>query len=388
MNDVYVGLFIVAAYTLFAPLWLGRWRRAWAFWLVLPVIGLLLGLALASKWIGLYAIAAMAVLILGRSALGRIVLILGLVAGTTVLGYMALAVPKEAVTSGGNFVFVALMIALTLAAVLVTVLRPIAWSTEEIRLGDRRAGRPGHRPLPVGGAAGSGIVRVRRGPGEGHPDRGLAGPDPGLGRGLADPPFRRGLGPRTLRRDARAGRPDPAHRAGRTAARGLAPTGGAVRPADRLGRHLLRRHPGRRLRAVVPAVDRARQPADQRLAAGTHRPDPARPDDVDVRLPQRPAGHPRRVVALLGLAVRPQAGLVLPGLVRQRHGRRRVRRREPRRLVDLDPGDGLRRLAGVQAAEPRPRPRLRGVRLPVDALGAGSTGPPSSTTTTPPCRSS
>ena len=134
MNDVYVGLFIVAAYTLFAPLWLGRWRRAWAFWLVLPAIGLLLGLALASKWIALYAIAAMAVLILGRSALGRIVLILGLVAGTTVLGYMALAVPKEAVTSGGNFVFVGLMIAITLAAVLVTVLRPIAWSTEEVRL--------------------------------------------------------------------------------------------------------------------------------------------------------------------------------------------------------------------------------------------------------------
>ncbi len=134
MNDVYVGLFIVAAYTLFAPLWLGRWRRPWAFWVVLPLIGLLLGLALASKWVGLYAIAAMAVLILGRSALGRILLILGLVAGTTVLGYMALAVSKDAVTSGGNYVFVGLMIALTLAAVLVAVLRPIAWSTEEIRL--------------------------------------------------------------------------------------------------------------------------------------------------------------------------------------------------------------------------------------------------------------
>ena len=32
-------------------------------------------------------------LILGRSALGRIVLILGLVLGTTVLGYMAMVVP-------------------------------------------------------------------------------------------------------------------------------------------------------------------------------------------------------------------------------------------------------------------------------------------------------
>ena len=51
MNDVYVGLFIVAAYTLFAPLWTGRWRSPWAFWVVLPLVGLLLGLALASKWV-------------------------------------------------------------------------------------------------------------------------------------------------------------------------------------------------------------------------------------------------------------------------------------------------------------------------------------------------
>ncbi len=133
MNDVYVGLFIVAAYTLFAPLWTGRWRRSWAFWLVLPMVGVLLGLALASKWIGLYAIAGIAVLILGRSALGRIVLILGLILGTTVLGLMAMAVPNGA-TSDGNLMFVALMIALTLGAVLVTVLHPIAWSTEETRL--------------------------------------------------------------------------------------------------------------------------------------------------------------------------------------------------------------------------------------------------------------
>jgi 4-amino-4-deoxy-L-arabinose transferase-like glycosyltransferase len=133
MNDVYVGLFIMAAYTLFAPLWTGRWRRPWAFWLVLPMVGILLGLALASKWIGLYAIAGMAVLILGRSALGRMVLILGLILGTTVLGLMAMSVPSGA-TSNGNLFFVGLMIALTLGAVLVTVLHPIAWSTEETRL--------------------------------------------------------------------------------------------------------------------------------------------------------------------------------------------------------------------------------------------------------------
>lgn len=134
MNDVYVGLFIVAAYALFAPLWLGRWSRPWAFWVVLPMVGVLLGLALASKWVALYAMAGIAILILGRSALGRILLVLGLILASAILGYMAMAVPKEAVTSGGNLAFVTMMIAITLAAVLITVLHPIAWSTEEVRL--------------------------------------------------------------------------------------------------------------------------------------------------------------------------------------------------------------------------------------------------------------
>ena len=133
MNDVYVALFIVAAYTLFTPIWTGRWRRPWAFWLVLPMIGLLLGLALASKWVGLYALAGIVVLILGRSALGRVLLVLGLILGTTVLGLLATSVPTGA-TSSGNLFFVGLMIALTLGAVLVTVLHPIAWSLEETRL--------------------------------------------------------------------------------------------------------------------------------------------------------------------------------------------------------------------------------------------------------------
>ena len=57
MNDVYVGLFIVAAYTLFAALWTG--------WLARPLArsgwrcrssASLLGLALASKWVAAYAI--------------------------------------------------------------------------------------------------------------------------------------------------------------------------------------------------------------------------------------------------------------------------------------------------------------------------------------------
>ena len=132
MNDVYVGFFIVAAYTLFAALWMGTIRGRRAFWVAMPAIGILLGLALSSKWVGLYAIAGVVLLVLARSALGRLLIVLGLIAATTVLGYMALNVPTGA-TSGGNLMFMLLMIALTIGAVLIAVLHPVAWSAEEIR---------------------------------------------------------------------------------------------------------------------------------------------------------------------------------------------------------------------------------------------------------------
>ncbi|HZL32705.1 MAG TPA: phospholipid carrier-dependent glycosyltransferase, partial [Verrucomicrobiae bacterium] len=135
MNDVYAGLFIVAAYTLFAAVWTGWWRWRWAWLVALPVVGVLLGLALASKWVGLYAIAGIGILILGRSALGRILLILGLIGGTVVLGNIALtALPANATTSGPNYIFVIVMVGVTLAAVLHAVLRPVAWTDDETRL--------------------------------------------------------------------------------------------------------------------------------------------------------------------------------------------------------------------------------------------------------------
>ena len=105
MNDAYVGLGIIAAYTIFAALWTGAWRWRGAFWLAMPAIGLFLGLALASKWVALYAIGALGLLILTRSALGRLVLV-------------------------GGF---AIMIGLTAVAAAVCVLHPIAWSDDEIR---------------------------------------------------------------------------------------------------------------------------------------------------------------------------------------------------------------------------------------------------------------
>ncbi len=133
MNDVYVGLFLVAAYALFAALWQRRWRGLTAFWLGMPLLGVLLGLALASKWVAAYAIGALGILVLVRSALGRVVLIAGMIAATTVLGYLAIGVPAAA-ASGPNLSFMLIMVLLTGGAVAVTVLHPIAWSRDEVRL--------------------------------------------------------------------------------------------------------------------------------------------------------------------------------------------------------------------------------------------------------------
>ncbi len=133
MNDVYTGIFILAAYLLFAWLWIEPARRRWAFWVAMPAIGVLLGLALASKWVAAYAIGALGLLVLARSALGRLLLVVAMIGLTGVLGWMALAVPAGSAATG-NLTFVLIMIGLTLAAVAVAVYHPIAWSDEEIRL--------------------------------------------------------------------------------------------------------------------------------------------------------------------------------------------------------------------------------------------------------------
>jgi hypothetical protein len=90
MNDTYVGGFLLLAYLLFALIWLRVWKSRFAFWLGMPLLGVVLGLALASKWVALYAIASIGVLILIRSALGRVVVILGLAAGTGIFGWKAI----------------------------------------------------------------------------------------------------------------------------------------------------------------------------------------------------------------------------------------------------------------------------------------------------------
>ena len=96
MNDVYVGLFIVAAYTLFAAVWTRLVARAGR---VLDGDAGHRACCSASrsprKWVAAYAIGALLLLILVRSALGRVAAILGLIAITGVLGYMAISVPAE-----------------------------------------------------------------------------------------------------------------------------------------------------------------------------------------------------------------------------------------------------------------------------------------------------
>ena len=132
MNDVYTAFFILAAYLLFAWLWLEPERVKRSFWLVMPAMGVLLGLALASKWVAAYAIGALGILVLIRSALGRVLLIIGMIGITGLLGWMGLSVPVDS-GGAGNLPFILIMIGLTLATVALTVYRPVAWSDDEMR---------------------------------------------------------------------------------------------------------------------------------------------------------------------------------------------------------------------------------------------------------------
>ena len=119
---------------------------------------------------------------------------------------------------------------------------------------------------------------------------------------------------------------------------------------------------------------------------GPHRPDPARPDRPDVRLPQRPDRAAPGVVAVVGVAVRPQARVVLPGLV------------AGTTAAIYDAGNlviwwmGVPALAFVASrpspAQPRARPHRRSGSRRSGCRGRASTAPRSSTTTTRPCRSS
>ncbi len=134
MNDTYVTFFIVAAMTVFVPLWLGRWRSGWATAGGLAAVGILLGLALASKWVGAYAIGGVGLLILLRSALGRWVALAAMIMLTAVLGYIAITPASGVENPQLNYPFLLLMIGLTVLLAVAMVVRPVRLTREELRL--------------------------------------------------------------------------------------------------------------------------------------------------------------------------------------------------------------------------------------------------------------
>ena len=317
MNDAFVGLFIIAAYTLFAAIWTGFWKSRWAFWLAMPVIGLLLGLALASKWVAAYAIGALILLILVRSALGRVLAIGGLIAITAVLGYMAISVPEGSATPFGNVTFLLIMIGLTIVAVLASVLHPVAWSDEEFRLAVLGPAALGTLVFFGALATGRLATEYALGPILVRPlDLAIA---LALGSlvvyGLFWLGRQYGFGPLA----APPAADDPA----RFLEPPASPPAGWLRPGWLFGIPIVWAGASLLVLPVVvyvisylPWAALDGYQIVRGLAARAHGPDPARADRPDVPLPQRAHVGPRRVVAVVGVAVRPQAGLVLPGRLR------------------------------------------------------------------------
>ena len=125
----------------------------------MPVIGVLLGLALASKWVAAYAIGALAAADPGpERARPR--------AGhpradrdhrrARLHGDQRAADGRP--SGFGNLTFLLIMVALTLLAVVVAVVHPIAWTDEEMRFAVGRA-RGGSATLVFFGALAAGQAR-------------------------------------------------------------------------------------------------------------------------------------------------------------------------------------------------------------------------------------
>jgi hypothetical protein len=150
MNDTYVAFFIVAAMTIFVPLWLGRWRSRAAIAGGLLAVGLLLGLAFASKWVGLYAMGAVGLLILIRSALGRWIALVAMIGLTSLLGYIAINPATSVENPSLNYLFLFVMVGLTVLLALAMALRPMRFSVEELRMGALALVVPGPLVLAYG----------------------------------------------------------------------------------------------------------------------------------------------------------------------------------------------------------------------------------------------
>ena len=123
MNDVYVTTFVVLAVLLFAPLYLAP-RRPWTAAALLLAAGVALGLALASKWVALYAIGGIGLLVLFRSGLGRVLAVTVMITLTAVLGSLAIrGGPGD--DPARNWTFLLLMLLLTSLLAAAIVRRPI-----------------------------------------------------------------------------------------------------------------------------------------------------------------------------------------------------------------------------------------------------------------------
>jgi Gpi18-like mannosyltransferase len=133
MNDTYVTFFIVAAVTIFVPLWLGRWRGRWVTAGGLLSVGILLGLALASKWVGAYAIGGVGLLILLRSSLGRWVALAAMILLTGVTGYLAITPNPTVANPQINYLFLGIMVVLTVLLAIGMTVRRVRTSRDEFR---------------------------------------------------------------------------------------------------------------------------------------------------------------------------------------------------------------------------------------------------------------
>jgi 4-amino-4-deoxy-L-arabinose transferase-like glycosyltransferase len=120
MNDSLLAFFIVAAFTLLLALFrvprngVGGWL---APMLGLPTVGLLLGLAFSTKWVGAYAMGGAVLLLLARTQAGRWLALGGLVLLTGLLGFQAIADQPP------NVPFLILMLGLTALAGLIVARR-------------------------------------------------------------------------------------------------------------------------------------------------------------------------------------------------------------------------------------------------------------------------
>ncbi len=118
MNDIFVATFIVGGYLVFWQIWSGRWARS--AWWALPLVGVLIGLAAASKWVGIYALMGLWILVLARSHLGRFLLVAGAAVTTAVLG------------AGAPWPFLAFSVLALALALVVTWIRPVRLTSNDL----------------------------------------------------------------------------------------------------------------------------------------------------------------------------------------------------------------------------------------------------------------